>query len=210
MVGKASAWFEKAMGPNVRIEWKSFNAGPSAIEALFAGAIDMTYTGPNPAINGYVRSDGQALRVIAGATSKDTRLDRTQGEAMAIRQNLRSLGFLTIVLVLGASLWAQTGVPPKKKTRPKATAAPTASQQDIQALRDLVQAQQKQIEAQGQQMQQLQDQLHQVLDSVQQANASAQKLQSGTEQAQTTAVQARQTAEQALQAVTQASAVATS
>src|ERR1700752_2832014 len=69
MVGKANAAFEKAMGPNVKIEWKSFNAGPSAIEALFAGAIDMTYIGPNPTISGYVRSNGEALRVVAGAAS---------------------------------------------------------------------------------------------------------------------------------------------
>jgi NitT/TauT family transport system substrate-binding protein len=69
MIGKANGWFEKAMGPQVKIDWKTFNAGPSAIEALFAGAIDMTYVGPNPAINGYVRSNGEALRIIAGATS---------------------------------------------------------------------------------------------------------------------------------------------
>ena len=69
MVGKANGWFEKAMGPAVSVEWKSFNAGPSAIEALFADAIDIAYVGPNPAINGYVRSNGEALRVIAGATS---------------------------------------------------------------------------------------------------------------------------------------------
>jgi NitT/TauT family transport system substrate-binding protein len=69
MIGKANGWFEKAMGSQVRIDWKSFNAGPSAIEALFAGAIDLTYIGPNPAINGYVRSNGEALRIVAGATS---------------------------------------------------------------------------------------------------------------------------------------------
>src|SRR5258705_664434 len=69
MVGKANGWFEKRMGPKVTIDWKTFNAGPSAIEALFAGAIDMTYIGPNPAISGYVRSNGEALRIIAGATS---------------------------------------------------------------------------------------------------------------------------------------------
>lgn len=69
MVGKNEGWFEKALGNNVKIEWKSFNAGPSAIEALFAGALDITYIGPNPAITGYVRSNGEALRVIAGATS---------------------------------------------------------------------------------------------------------------------------------------------
>lgn len=69
MVGKANGWFDKAMGSQVKVQWTSFNAGPAAIEALFAGAIDMTYVGPNPAINGYVRSNGQALRVVAGAAS---------------------------------------------------------------------------------------------------------------------------------------------
>ena len=69
MVGKANGWFEKAMGPNVKIDWKSFNAGPSAIEALFAGAIDMTYIGPNPTVSGYVRSQGEALKVVSGAAS---------------------------------------------------------------------------------------------------------------------------------------------
>jgi NitT/TauT family transport system substrate-binding protein len=74
MVGKSNGWFEKAMGTQVKIDWKSFNAGPSAIEALFAGAIDMTYIGPNPAISGYVRSNGEALRIVAGATSGGTAL----------------------------------------------------------------------------------------------------------------------------------------
>jgi NitT/TauT family transport system substrate-binding protein len=69
MVGKANGWFDRAMGPQVKVQWTSFNAGPAAIEALFGGAIDMTYVGPNPAINGYVRSNGEAVRVIAGAAS---------------------------------------------------------------------------------------------------------------------------------------------
>jgi len=47
----------------------AFNAGPSAIEALNAGAIDCSFIGPNPAINGFVRSGGQALRIVAGAAS---------------------------------------------------------------------------------------------------------------------------------------------
>ncbi len=79
MVGKANGWFEKAMGPNVKIEWKSFNAGPSAIEALFAGAIDMTYIGPNPTISGYVRSEGHALKVVSGAASG--------GASLVVRNN---------------------------------------------------------------------------------------------------------------------------
>lgn len=69
LVGRANGQFEKGLGPGVRIEWKAFNAGPSAIEALFAGAIDLTYVGPNPAVTGYVRSQGEAVRLIAGAAS---------------------------------------------------------------------------------------------------------------------------------------------
>jgi NitT/TauT family transport system substrate-binding protein len=69
LVGMAQGTFQEALGPNVKIETKVFNAGPSAIEALFAGAIDLTYIGPNPAINGYVKSKGEALRIVAGATS---------------------------------------------------------------------------------------------------------------------------------------------
>ena len=69
VIGQANGWFDKAVAPEARVEWKIFNAGPSAIEALFAGAIDLTYIGPNPAINGYVRSQGEALRIVAGATS---------------------------------------------------------------------------------------------------------------------------------------------
>ena len=59
----------KGLGPNVKIEWKTFNAGPSAIEALFAGAIDMTYIGPNPGDHRLRASNGEALRVVAGAAS---------------------------------------------------------------------------------------------------------------------------------------------
>jgi NitT/TauT family transport system substrate-binding protein len=58
----------------VTIETKTFNAGPDVITALFAGEIDISYIGPNPAINGYVRSDGKELRIIAGATSGGARL----------------------------------------------------------------------------------------------------------------------------------------
>jgi NitT/TauT family transport system substrate-binding protein len=69
LVGQAQGTFEKALGPSVHIEWKAFNAGPSAIEALFANAIDLAYIGPSPTISGYMQSHGEALRIIAGASS---------------------------------------------------------------------------------------------------------------------------------------------
>ncbi|MCL5999334.1 MAG: ABC transporter substrate-binding protein [Chloroflexi bacterium] len=69
LVGVARGDFQKALGTAATLDTKVFNAGPSVIEALFAGQLDLAYIGPNPAINGYVKSDGAALRIIAGATS---------------------------------------------------------------------------------------------------------------------------------------------
>src|SRR5882672_7615947 len=61
LVGRANGQFEKSLGAGVQVEWKAFNAGPSAIEALFANAIDLTYVGPNPTVAGYFRSQGAAV-----------------------------------------------------------------------------------------------------------------------------------------------------
>jgi len=67
LYARAGGQFEKAVG--VPIEWTSFNAGPTAIEAMFAHAVDATFVGPNPAINGYLKSRGQEFVIVAGAAS---------------------------------------------------------------------------------------------------------------------------------------------
>ncbi len=69
LVGVARGTLAAALAPTATLEVKTFNAGPSLIEAIFAGEIDIGYIGPNPAINGYVKSKGQALRIVAGAAS---------------------------------------------------------------------------------------------------------------------------------------------
>jgi NitT/TauT family transport system substrate-binding protein len=69
VIGLGRGDFQKALGSDVGVKTQIFNAGPSAIEALFANQIDVAYIGPNPAINGYVKSDGQALRIVSGAAS---------------------------------------------------------------------------------------------------------------------------------------------
>jgi NitT/TauT family transport system substrate-binding protein len=68
VIGLNNGDFQKILG-NTKVDTVVFNAGPSAIEALLAKRIDATYIGPNPAINGYVASNGNDIRVIAGATS---------------------------------------------------------------------------------------------------------------------------------------------
>src|SRR6266851_1234418 len=43
LVGVERGTFQQALGSNVKLETKTFNAGPALIEALFAGAIDIGY-----------------------------------------------------------------------------------------------------------------------------------------------------------------------
>jgi NitT/TauT family transport system substrate-binding protein len=67
LYGKADGSFEKATG--AKLAWTSFNAGPTAIESLFTDAIDLTYVGPGPAVNGYIKSRGEKFVIISGAAS---------------------------------------------------------------------------------------------------------------------------------------------
>jgi NitT/TauT family transport system substrate-binding protein len=62
-------WFEQRLGTNVEIQWFVYNAGPSAMEAVFTKSLDLTYVGPNPAINAHLKSGGNEIRIVAGACS---------------------------------------------------------------------------------------------------------------------------------------------
>jgi NitT/TauT family transport system substrate-binding protein len=73
IIGVQDGLFAKALGPDVKIQYSTYNAGTEAIEALSTGSIDATFVGPNPAINGYAASlgdkEGGVLRIVAGTTS---------------------------------------------------------------------------------------------------------------------------------------------
>jgi len=66
---QGKGWFEQRLGPGTKIEWFIYNAGPSAMEAIFASSIDLTYVGPGPALNAYTKSNGEEIRLIAGAAN---------------------------------------------------------------------------------------------------------------------------------------------
>jgi NitT/TauT family transport system substrate-binding protein len=66
---QGKGWFEARLGPNAEIQWFTYNAGPSAMEAIFARSIDLTYVGPGPALNAYAKSQGEEIRIIAGAAN---------------------------------------------------------------------------------------------------------------------------------------------
>jgi NitT/TauT family transport system substrate-binding protein len=66
---QGKGWFEERLGPGTKIEWFVYNAGPSAMEAVFAQSIDLTYVGSGPALNAYTKSNGAEVRLIAGAAN---------------------------------------------------------------------------------------------------------------------------------------------
>jgi NitT/TauT family transport system substrate-binding protein len=68
IIGVNRGFIAKELGPT-KLETQIFDAGPAAVEALFGGSLDAAYLGPSPAINAFARSDGKAIRIIAGATS---------------------------------------------------------------------------------------------------------------------------------------------
>src|SRR6476469_7420994 len=66
---QGKGWFEQRLGPGTKIDWFVYNAGPSAMEAVFAASIDLTYVGPGPALNAYAKAKGEEIRIIAGAAN---------------------------------------------------------------------------------------------------------------------------------------------
>ncbi|MCX7621566.1 MAG: ABC transporter substrate-binding protein [Acidimicrobiales bacterium] len=68
LVGVQKGFFAEKLGAN-KLETKAFNAGPEAVEAIFAGTLDIAYIGPNPAINAFQKSNGEAIRIVSGCTS---------------------------------------------------------------------------------------------------------------------------------------------
>jgi NitT/TauT family transport system substrate-binding protein len=79
MSRQGKGWFESRLGEPIKIEWMIYNAGSSAMEGIFTGALDMTFVGPSPAINGYARANGKDVRVLSGAMRG--------GEALVVRGN---------------------------------------------------------------------------------------------------------------------------
>lgn len=69
MSRQGKGWFEERLGAGTKIEWFVYNAGPSTMEAVFAGTIDLTYVGPGPALNAYTKSKGAEVRLIAGSAN---------------------------------------------------------------------------------------------------------------------------------------------
>jgi NitT/TauT family transport system substrate-binding protein len=66
---QGKGWFEERLGADVKIQWYTYNAGPSAMEAVFARSLDLTYVGQGPALNAHFKSGGEEIRVVSGAAN---------------------------------------------------------------------------------------------------------------------------------------------
>ena len=73
VIGVQEGFLADELG-DTALKTQVFNAGPDEVEALFAGALDAAYIGPSPTVNAYGQSNGDAIRIIAGAASGGAQL----------------------------------------------------------------------------------------------------------------------------------------
>jgi len=69
IVGMENGFFQNSLGDQIKIETRVFDSGPQAIESLFADSVDLAYVGPGPAINGFLNSENNNVRILSGAAS---------------------------------------------------------------------------------------------------------------------------------------------
>lgn len=88
MTREGKGWFESRLGTPAKIEWNIYNAGPSAMEAFFTKAIDLSYVGPSPVVNAHVRANGKEVHVLSGAMRGGEALV-VRGEGILTTEDLR-------------------------------------------------------------------------------------------------------------------------
>lgn len=110
---EGQAFHQPNLPVGVKIEWRSFNAGPSAMEALLAGAIDVSYVGASPLINAHVRSKGRSIRVLAPVASGGNALVVHQGSTLRTPADFRGRRIATPQLGntqdVDARVWLRSG-----------------------------------------------------------------------------------------------------
>ncbi len=87
-------WFERYL-PGYSFEWYTYNAGPTAMEAIFGRTVDLTYVGPSPALNAYAVSAGREVRLLAGAVNGGAALMVAPGKGIARPADFRGRSIAT-------------------------------------------------------------------------------------------------------------------
>ena len=94
MSREGEGWFERYL-PGFRIEWYTYNAGPTAMEAIFGKTVDATYVGPSPALNAYAVSAGREVRLMAGAVNGGAALMVAPGAGITSPADFRGRSIAT-------------------------------------------------------------------------------------------------------------------
>jgi NitT/TauT family transport system substrate-binding protein len=131
MLRAGHGWFEERLGAGLTIQWFSYNAGPSAMEAVFAESLDLTYVGPSPAINAFARSHGAEIRIISGAVNGGSALVVQPDENLRAPADFRGKRIGTPQLGntqdVSARAWLAAGGVHVTQTGGEATLIPTAN-----------------------------------------------------------------------------------
>ena len=69
IIGMETQTFANNLNADLNIQVKIFDSGPQVIESIFSNSVDIAYVGPGPVINGFLKSDGNDLKILAGAAS---------------------------------------------------------------------------------------------------------------------------------------------
>ena len=140
---QGKGWFEErlkeATGKDVRINWYVYNAGPSAMEAAFARSIELAYVGPSPAINAFVRSRGEDIRMIAGAVEGGAALvvpkDSSLKEPADFRGKVIATPQLGNTQDVSARAWFSRGGPHVTQRGGDVTILPTPNPEQLSLFR---------------------------------------------------------------------------
>ena len=110
---EGQAWYASRLPAGVQIEWRAYNAGPSAVEALFAGSIDVTFIGPSPLLTGYVRTRSEGLRLLAPIAQGGNALVVQKGRGLKAPADFRGRRIATPQLGntqdIDARVWLKSG-----------------------------------------------------------------------------------------------------
>jgi ABC-type nitrate/sulfonate/bicarbonate transport system permease component/ABC-type nitrate/sulfonate/bicarbonate transport system substrate-binding protein len=90
LIGVREGRFAKALEGQAKLETVPFNAGPSVIEAIFAGHLDVAYIGPSPTLNGFFKSKGAEIRVVGGAASNGVMIVGNKSMGIDSLEDLRT------------------------------------------------------------------------------------------------------------------------
>ncbi|WHY87104.1 ABC transporter substrate-binding protein [Neobacillus novalis] len=93
MVAREKGYYEKELGKNVKVEYKTFPDGGAFMTALKTGDIDAGLVGPGPVMNNF--TNGADVKIIAGASSGGTAIVASKKSGINAVEDFKGKTFIT-------------------------------------------------------------------------------------------------------------------